>query len=171
MAKTKKDKEKLIEQYIKRLKEAKAIFVITPTGITPNEANQLRSKLLNNDSTLSTVKNSLFKIALDKTKTDLEDIDLSGENAVIFCQGEISESAKFVYNFLDEIKKGKIKGGFLDSSFLSEKEIETLAKLPPKEILLVQTVNAFQAPISSFVRLLNANTLNLINVLNNISEK
>lgn len=171
MAKTKQEKEKLIEQYIERLKEAKATFVIAPTGITPNEANQLRSKLLNNNSTLNTVKNSLFKIALDKTKKDIEDIDLSGENAVIFCEGEISGSAKFVYDFLDEIRKGKIKGGFLDGSFLSKEEIEALAKLPPREVLLIQTINTFQAPISGFIRVLNANILNLINVLNNISEK
>jgi large subunit ribosomal protein L10 len=170
MAKTKKEKQTIIKKYVDDLNCANALFIITPTSITPNEANSLRKELRNSNANFNVVKNSLFKIALEKAKLQLQAIDLAGENAVIFVEGDASESAKTLYNFIEDHKKGKIKGGILDNTLLSKDDIEELAKLPSKEVMIATTIRTIGAPLTNFVGVLNANISNMVNVLKNISE-
>lgn len=171
MAKTKDEKKQIVEQYEEKLKNANAFYVITPTKITPNEATELRKKLHEHKGSFNVVKNSLFKQALKNAKKELTDISFEGENAVIFVQGESTEGAKALYDFMEEVEKGEIKGGMLATDELSKNEIVALAKLPTKEVLLGQTVGTIAAPLSGFVNVLNANLTNFVNVLKNISEK
>ncbi len=169
MAKTKTQKNKIIKDYIDRLEASKALFIVTPTQITPNEANMLRKKLKEIDSSFSTIKNTLFKIALEKTNIKFEDIDK--EKAVVFCDSDASQAAKALYDFLKDIDKGEINAGFLNRQLLDSSQIEELAKLPSREIMVSTTVRTIVSPLSSFMNVLNANIKNLIYVLNNISEK
>lgn len=170
MAKTREQKKQIVQDYIDKIESSKALFIITPTQITPNEANTLRKQLRESKAVFNVIKNSLFKIALEKTKAQLQDMDFADEKAVVFVQGEASESAKALYNFLKEVKKGEIKGGLLDNSPLTQVEIEELALLPAKDIMIATTVRTIGAPLSSFVNVLNANITNLVNVLQNIRE-
>lgn len=171
MSKTKKQKKEIINYYVDKLNNSTTLFVITPTKITPNEANKLRKDLIDAKATFNFVKNTLFKIALEKTKIQLKDIEFETETAVIFCQDDASESAKIVYNFLKDIKKGEIKGGRLEDKTITVDMIEQLAQLPSKEILITTTVRTIAAPLSNFVNALNGNILNFVNVLKNITEK
>ncbi|MBU0976339.1 MAG: 50S ribosomal protein L10 [Patescibacteria group bacterium] len=168
MAKNKQDKQKLVDTYVKNLTEANAAFVITPTQITPNEANELRKKL--NDASLNFVKNTLFKIAVKNANRNFDDIDFKDQKAILFCRGDASETAKTLYEYLREIKKGEIAGGLLDDTPLSQADVEELATLPSKDVMLATAVGAIAAPITSFVRVMNGTITNFVNILKNISE-
>jgi len=171
VSKTKKQKKEIVNYYVDKLNNSNTLFVITPTQITPNEANELRKKLKEAEATFNFIKNTLFKIALEKTKIQLKDVEFNSETAVIFCKNDASESAKIVYNFLKDIKKGEIKGGRLEDKTITVDMIEQLAQLPSKDILIATTVRTIAAPLSNFVNALNGNILNFVNVLKNISEK
>jgi len=171
MAKTKLEKNKIIEDYIKRLEEAKAFFIITPTKINPNEANELRKTLKDIDSSFSIIKNTLFKIAAKKAKIGIDKISIQDQKAIVFCNKDASQSAKIVYDFLEDIEKGEINSGLLDGNLLDIDEIEQLAKLPSRNIMLATTVRTIASPLSGLLNVLNANITNLIYALKNISEK
>src|SRR4030042_5671166 len=151
MAKSKKEKKNILERYIEKLDKAQALILISPSQITPNEATQLRKQLKIVDSTFNVVKNTLFNNALKKVKTNIKGFDFSGENAVIFVSDKINESAKVVYDYLGDLKKGGIKGGFLDGTSLSINDVEQLAKLPSKEIMIATTVRTIAAPLTGFI--------------------
>lgn len=171
MAKTKKEKQNIVDEYIEKLKDLSALFVLHPEGLTPNDATVLRKQLKAQQASFNTVKNTLFRIALDKSEITYNDLDFSGENAVIFSHGDPSESAKIVYEFLKENEKGTIKGGFIENSYISKEKVETLATLPPKEQLYAMTVGTIAAPITNFLYVLQANITGLMTVLKNISEQ
>ncbi|MBN2016195.1 50S ribosomal protein L10 [Candidatus Dojkabacteria bacterium] len=170
MAKTKVQKKQMIAEYVTKINDSNALFVISPTSLTPNEANGLRKKLRVLNASFNVVKNSLIKRALQEAGKEQEKLQFSNENAVIFCKQDASEGAKILNNFIEEVKKGEIKGGFLDGDFLTKEDIEELAKLPSKEIMIGITIGAIGAPISGFVNALNGNIVNFLNVLKNISE-
>ena len=65
----------------------------------------------------------------------------------------------------------KIKAGFVEGDILDEKGVESLAKLPSREVLIAQTLGGLNAPITGFVGVLNANLRNLVYALNAIAEK
>lgn len=171
MAKTKQEKKQLVEDYKKKLKDSDAVFIIVPTKITPNEATKLRKQLKENEGSYHVVKNTLFEIALKESKKDLEKIEFTQENAVVYCKGDASENAKIVYDFIDEIGKGEIKGGLLSDTFLPKEKVISLAKLPSKEVMIQKTVGTIASPLSGFVNVLNANLSDFVNVLKNISEE
>lgn len=49
-----------------------------------------------------------------------------------------------------------VKSGFLDGDVIGLEKINSLAKLPSREILLATVCNAFNAPIASFARAIQA---------------
>ena len=50
----------------------------------------------------------------------------------------------------------KVKSGFLDGKVVDVATIDSLAKLPTKEVLLATVCSAFQAPIAAFARAVQA---------------
>ncbi len=170
MAKTKAQKTETIKEYEDKIKDSNALLIIRPTQITPNEANELRKKLLESDASFNVVKNSLFELSLKNAKVEI-DMDFTGENSVIFVKGDISTASKTLNEFLEEIDKGEIRGGVFNESEITKDEILEIAKLPPREVLLGQTVGTIAAPLTNFMGVLNANARELVNVLKNIADE
>ena len=65
-------------------------------------------------------------------------------------------SAKILSEFAEKHENFSVKGGFLDGEVISLEKIDSLAKLPSKEVLLATVAAAFQAPMASFARAINA---------------
>jgi large subunit ribosomal protein L10 len=170
MSKTKLDKKDMVDDYKAKLKGSKAVYIIEPTAVTPNEASELKKKLFDLDSTFNNVKNSLFKIAMEEEGME-SGLEITGKNAVIFAGEKISEAAKALKEFIKDTEKIVIKGGFLNGEEIKKEQIEALADLPSREQLLGQVVGTMNAPISGFVNVLAGNVRGIVNVLNAIKEK
>ena len=169
MALSKSKKKELVNEYKKRISEAKAFFVLQPKGVTPNEASELKIQLFEKDSTFSVVKNTLFRIALKEAEVDIEIAD--GEHAIVFSQDDFPEVAKIVDEFLASDEKGTFKSGFVEGQIISSEQFTNLSSLPSREVLLAQILATMQAPISGFVRVLNGNLYEFVNVVNAIKDQ
>lgn len=169
MALTKDDKKALIERYKGKISEAKALFVLKPQAITPNEASELKKKLYEQDSSLNVVKNTLFKIALKDSGIQIE-IE-GGENAIVFAGDDFPAVAKIIKEFIKETEKAEIQRGFVEGQIIGVDQFNTLADLPSRDVLIAQVLSTIEAPISSFVRILSGNISGFINVVNAIKEQ
>jgi len=58
-----------------------------------------------------------------------------------------------------------IKGGFLEDRVLTAKEVETLARLPSREVLIAQVMAAMQSPIYGLVNVLAGPLRGMMGVL------
>ena len=96
--------------------------------------------------------------------------DLSGPLALGLSFKDETSAAKEIYKFFKEKELPVIKGGILDSDYLSDKETVALAKLPSKDELIAKTVATIKAPVSGFVNVLSGNLRNLVGVLGNIAK-
>jgi large subunit ribosomal protein L10 len=86
--------------------------------------------------------------------------------AVAFGYGEITDAAKVLTDFIRSTKSNlKIQGGFLTDRVLTAKDIETLAKLPSKSMLISQVMAGIQSPIYGIVNVLAAPMRGLAQVL------
>ena len=70
--------------------------------------------------------------------------------------GVSAAAARILCKFADSHDNFKVKSGFLDGKVVDVATIESLAKLPSKEILLATVLGAFQAPIAAFARAVQA---------------
>lgn len=126
-----------------------ALAVITDyRSLTVAEITDLRRRLIKNNAEYKIAKNTLIKLAIkDSNLIELEKL-LEGPTALLLGYGDPSECAKTYVEFIKEIEKGDIRGGFLDGKFLSKEEVKTFANLPSKEVLLGQIAGLLVANTS-----------------------
>ena len=135
-------------------------------GLTVAQLKTLR-RTLGPTVTYAVVKNTLTKIAAkDAGVTGLDDL-LSGPSAIAFVTGDPVDAAKGIRNFAKENPNLVIKGGVMDGVVLAAADIQKLADLESREVLLSKLAGAmkakqsyaaalFAAPLSKTARALGA---------------
>jgi len=135
-------------------------------GLTAAEINGLRRKLNESGIEYRVVKNTLARFAAEKSgRGDLAG-SFDGPVAIAYGYGDISEPAKALADYIRTSKSVLgIKGGFLSTRLLTADNVNTLAILPPREILLSQLLAGMQSPIVSLVSLLATPVRGMMGVL------
>lgn len=135
-------------------------------GMTVAELTDLRRNLKKANVHFQVVKNTLARIAADKAgKKDLSSL-FEGPLAVAFAAADATVPAKVMNDLVRTRKTAlKIKGGFLGARILQAADIETLAMLPPRKIIIAQIVAGIQSPISALVVYLSSPMSGLIGML------
>lgn len=166
---SKQEKKELIDSYVENIEKSNMLFVLRPQGLNPVEASEFKKTLFDTEGSFNVVKNTLFKIALKNTNVGMELEE--GENAVVFSEGDLSEVAKIVEEFIKGSKQVEFRQGLIEGKVISKEEFEELANLPSREVLLAQVLSGMEGPITGFVRVLAGNISGFINVVNAIQEQ
>ncbi|SRR6056297_357900 len=169
MALTREQKEKIVEELVKKIEKQKAMFFVEISGVKVNNINQLRSNLKKESSELKVVKKTLMEIALNKAGIkQVDPRELKGELAVVFGYQDLVTPAKIVYDFAEENESLEILGGFFEEKVREKEKVIQFAKLPSKDELLARLVGSINAPISNFVNVLQGNMRSLVYALDQI---
>lgn len=124
-------------------------------GLTVKQISDLRVAL-GADTTYAVVKNTLTRIAAaDAGVSGVEDL-LQGPTAVAFISGEPAQAAKALRDFAKANPVLVVKGGIMDGKALTPGEINKLADLESREVLLGKMAGALLASLSNAVYLFNA---------------
>ena len=107
---------------------------------------------------------------IDSGLPDVAD-KLSGQTAIVMGQKDVAPVAKILKTFAAEFKVAALKIGVIDKSVLSAREIEALADLPSREVLLAQLLGLLMSPATKLVRLLNEPGASLARLLNAKAQK
>lgn len=137
------------ENYIKdNLKESNSLIVVQYSGLNSPGLTTLRQSLKDIKASLFVVNNNIARCALKNS--NLKDIInlIEGPCGLVFVKEEAVDACRILYSFSIGHEQLKLKGGLLKDKILGQKDIETLAKLPSKEILRTQLVSALNSPIS-----------------------
>ena len=163
----KADKERVIEELTERLRSADALLVADYRGLTNSQLASLRVELLKHGAKLTVVKNTLTRRAAEAAGADALLAMLEGPTAIAFVEAEGNPVAvaKALSDAARETKILVLRGGVLSGNPISGEEIETLAKLPPLEVLQAQLVGVIVAPLSQLAAVLNAPLQNLVGLI------
>ena len=138
-----------------RLQGACAGVIVDYKGITVADDTALRKELREADVKYEVVKNSILTRAAKEAGFDGFGDVFTGTTAIGFAQDEVA-AARVLSNYADKIDSFSVKGGFLNGEIIDLAMIDSLAKLPPRDILLATVCNAFQAPIAALARAVQA---------------
>ncbi len=153
-----------------KLDKSLALYVADYAGMTVEELSSLRRELKKADADFCVVKNTIFKKAvLGRSEEKLSSM-LKGQSGVVYAFGDIAAAAKALAENAKKCEKLKVKGGFLDSSVLNAKEVEAIASLPSKEVLLSKIVGSLIAPHRGLLGVMNGVPRAIVSVLNQIKE-
>jgi large subunit ribosomal protein L10 len=125
-------------------------------GLTVAQLAELRGSL-GEHTTFAVVKNTLTKLAANDAGV-AEQLDglLSGPSAIAFVDGDVVEAAKGLRDFSKANPFLVIKGGILDGKAITPAEINRLADLEPREVLLAKLAGAMKASMSGAAAVLAA---------------
>lgn len=171
MAKSRKEKEKIIEELNENLSNFKTVILTGYRGLKMDSLEELRNIVFDKKMIFKIIKNNLLKISLENNKISL-DMNLFKDKplALVFGQDEI-ETAKTVYEFSKNNEQLEILGGILDKQLLDSETIKRYALLPSREELYAKLVGSISSPLSGLINTLSGNLRSLINVLNGYKEK
>jgi len=167
----KPEKIRVVEEIAEQLKQAKGIYFTDFTGLDVAQMTQLRSNFREAGVEYRVVKNSLTRLSVQKAGLDDVVDYLTGPTALALGISDSVAPARIVAEFARKHEKPKIKVGIVEGELVDGNSIESIIKIPPREVLLSQVVGAFSAPISGFIGTLNSLLQSLVGTLDAIRVK
>jgi large subunit ribosomal protein L10 len=153
-----------------KLNASSFLFVADYTGLRVGQFAELRNRLWNAGARCHVVKNTFLKrAAADAGLPELGVI--SGQSAIIVGDRDVAAAAKVLKTFAAEFQKPSVKLGIVDKVVISSEQIQTIADLPSREVLLATLLGVLNAPASKLVRVLNEPASALARVLKAKAEK
>jgi large subunit ribosomal protein L10 len=96
---------------------------------------------------------------------------LSGQTGIVFAGSDPVGPAKALKTFSDDTKLLGIKAAYIDGIVVDAKQVDVLAKLPPKPELVAKLVGTLAGPLRGLVTVLSGNQSGLVRALNAIREQ
>jgi large subunit ribosomal protein L10 len=143
------EKVAAVAELTERFSSSSGAVLAEYRGLTVAQLAELR-RSLGEQTTFSVVKNTLTKLAV--TQAGLADELgglLTGPSAIAFVQGDVVEAAKGLRDFAKTYPALVIKGGVVDGKSMTPSEIERLADLESREVLLAMLAGAMKASMAN----------------------
>lgn len=149
----------------KALHSAQVAVCADPRGLTVGEITELRKQLHKAGSGARVVKNALARIAAKDAFSKKGAAEgevkkfvdaLHGPNMIVYSASDPVAPARVISGFAKDHQNLKIKGGWVDGSFIDSAGVETLSKMPGREETLARLLALIAAPATQLVRLLGA---------------
>jgi large subunit ribosomal protein L10 len=149
-------KQQQVAALSEKISAAVTGVIVDYKGINVADDTALRKELRENGVDYFVVKNTILGRAIEGTSVEDMKSVLEGSTAIALSNEDYTAAARILSKFAEGHDNFKIKSGFLDGKVVDVATIDSLAKLPSKEILLATVCNAFQAPIAAFARAVQA---------------
>lgn len=149
-------KEKLIAELREQVVQSEAAFLVNYQGLSVGRLQKLRANLRGDGASMRVAKARLMVRAV-------KDIDgceqlvpmLKNQIGLVFAADNAPAVAKKLVEFAKGDQKLSLVSGFFERRVWSKSEVEFLAALPSREVLLTQLACVLQAPIAGLARALD----------------
>jgi large subunit ribosomal protein L10 len=150
-------KAQVIEEVAGQIQASEAVFAVDYRGISVPQAAELRTTLRAADATFRVIKNTLSERAADQVGAEgLKEL-LQGPTAMTFVRGDAAAAAKALRDF----RRGtggtllEFKGGWMNGAPLTPDDVDAIAQLPSRDVLIGRLVGLIASPLSGLATALN----------------
>lgn len=164
------NKEASVAELTELFRNSSAALLTEYRGLTVSQLTQLR-KNISEHATYAVVKNTLTKIAANAAGINSFDDELVGPSAIAFVHGDTVAVAKALRDFAKANPLLVIKGGFFDGNPLSAAEVNKLADLESREVLLGKLAGAFKQSLFGAAYLFNAPLSKAVRTVDALRQK
>ena len=164
----------VVDDLAARLGGVQDCLLVGYDGMPASQAFDLRAKLKQTRCRMKVIKNSLGKVALERAGLGMLAGHLKGSSAVLYGEGEsILEISRVVTDWnKDKAKKPlSVRAGCMARSAIGVRDVEKLASIPSRQVLLTQVARGVAAPLSKLAGTLAANPRKLVYAVKAVAEK
>jgi len=169
------EKEKKVSDFTEMFKNANLFYLINFSSLSVSQITILRQRVKEEEGNCKVTKKSLALLAL--RKSDREQVlpylkDLTGVIGFVFGERANGQKlAKILTNFEKEFEPFRVKMGYYDGRILSSNEVQSLAGLPSRNVILANLVGSLNFPLTGFLNFIQTPVRNFVSVLKNIEKK
>lgn len=168
---TKQDKEQQVAALTEVIKDSAVGVLVNYCGLTVAEVTELRSKCREANVEFKVYKNSVLRFSAENAGYSDIVKYLDGPNAIAIGKEDPVTAAKVMVEFAKTHQKLEIKAGYVDGKVADVNEVNALASLPSREVLLSKILGGFNAPVSGLANALQGTIRNVAYALNAYAEK
>ena len=163
-------KEASVAELTKNFEDSTAVLLTEYRGLTVAQLKELRNSI-RQDAEYAVVKNTLTKIAAQRAGVEGLDDELKGPSAIAFVHGDPVAVAKGLRAFAKANPLLVIKGGYFDGAALTADEVNKLADLESREVLLAKLAGAMKASLTEAAYVFNALPSKAVRTVDALREK
>ena len=162
----KEKKKEAVSQLAEKLSGCNIAITTDYRGLSVAEMTELRRGLRQVGTEYRVVKNTLARFAAEEAgKEGLNQI-IEGPTAIAFGYADITEPAKALIDYIRSSRGAlRIRGGLLEQRVLTPSQVEALATLPSREVLVAKLLGGMQGPIFGLVQVLSATLAGFVGLL------
>lgn len=170
----KEEKKKYLSDLSELLKQASSFTFVDYSGMDVAAQESLKKTLNEKGAKMFVAKNTLIKLAGEKTSLPAEAFEtsvLSGQTAIIYADSDPVEPIQALGKFISENEKPVFKAGIVEGRFQNKEGLLAISKLPSKEQLYANTIGAIAGPMYGIIGTLQGNLQKLVYILEQASKK
>jgi len=154
------DKEAFVVEMHKKFSDSNLVFLTDYRGLSAEEMNELRAGFKNAGIEYRVVKNRLITLAAKDTDFASMVEGLVGPTGLIVSNEDPAVASKALAGFIDKFPHFEYKKGLLRGREITDADVDAMAKLPPRDVL-----------VGMFLGTMNAVPTGLVQVLSGIQRK
>ncbi|WP_306642496.1 50S ribosomal protein L10 [Sanyastnella coralliicola] len=172
---TREEKTQMIEDLQAVLAENDVLYLTDASGLDSVSTSQLRGECFKNGITLRVVKNTLLKIAMDRTEgkdfSPLYDETLKGQTALMIASVG-NAPAKLIKEFRKKSDRPTLKGAYIEEAcFVGDDKLETLSQIKSKEEVIGEIIGLLQSPAKNVLSALQSGGSTIAGLVKTLQER
>ena len=147
-------KQPVVKEISAAIDGAQSVVLVDHRGLTVQQDTELRKQLREAGVTYKVYKNTMMNFAFKGTDCEGLSDFLNGPSALAVSKDDATAPARILCEFAKKADKLEIKGGVVEGKVVDPAALGEVAKIPSREVLLGRLFGSWQAPISSFARVI-----------------
>jgi len=164
------EKQSILGEITSQVNASTFVFVADYRGMKVEQFSDLRRKLGKTGARLQVVKNRFVRLITKDKGWQHLDTSLKGQSAIV-TGTDVVQAAKTIKQFTTANGLLIVKAGVMGNVILTSSQIDAIAELPPREVLLSQLVGTVAAPLTRLVGVLKQKVSSIVYVLKAIEDK
>jgi large subunit ribosomal protein L10 len=169
----KEEKNLVIEALADKLNVNNNFYIADISELNAEDTSALRRLCYKREVTLTVVKNTLLKKAMEQTDKDLKalyDI-LKGPTSIMFAESG-NAPAKLIKEFRMKSDKPVFKGAYIEEmTYVGDDQLDFLVALKSKNELIADVIGLLQSPVTNVMSALQSGRNILSGVVKTLSER
>ena len=170
--KTREQKQRDLDSLAQQFQSASTGMLVGFKKLTVAKDQELRRSLREAGATFQVVKNTLARKAAEGTPFASANEHFKGVTALALAEGDPVQLSKAISKFVkDNPDVFSFKAGVVEGRVVALKDVEALATLPPKEVMISKIMFLINAQAQRLATVISAVPRNLAIVVKQASEQ
>jgi large subunit ribosomal protein L10 len=169
--KSKEVKQRDLHALAEELNNSKSAMIVSFNKLTVTKDQEFRHQLREVGAKYQVVKNTIARLAVKGTPYEEASEHFTGVTAIAWTENDPVVLSKTISKFIkDNTDFYTFKAGIMDGKVFDAKQIEAIASLPSKEVLISKLLYVLNAQAQRIVTVINAVPRNLAIVIKQIGD-